>query len=206
LYRPRVQRHGPVETRGRVAADDLRHGRHGAVRITGILTFGIARRYPRCRVVGVELRDEYLRIARQKARALGVDNVEFVLCRAEDYAPVETFDCVVSSYLAKYADLPLLTRNTKTMLREGGRVLMHDFTYPPTAFLVRLWGVYFKVLQTFGTPLFPAWREIFHGLPALIEQSSWCIEFECELEKNEFKDIHTRTLTLHGSALITALK
>ncbi len=46
---------------------------------TGILTFAIARRYPRCRIVGVELRDEYLRIARDKARDLGLDNVEFVL-------------------------------------------------------------------------------------------------------------------------------
>ncbi len=173
---------------------------------TGILTFGIARRYPRCRVVGVELRDEYLRIARHKAKVLGTDNVEFVLCRAEDYAPAETFDGVVSSYLAKYADLPLLTRNTKAMLREGGCVLMHDFTYPPTAFLVRLWRVYFKLLQIFGAPLFPAWREIFHGLPGLIEQSRWRLEFERELEENGFKNIQTRTLTLHGSALITAVK
>lgn len=104
---------------------------------TGILTFGIARRYPGCRVVGVELRDEYLQIARDKARARGVDTVEFVLGRAEDYAPAETFDAVVSSYLAKYADLPLLIRNTQAMLKPGGLVLMHDFTYPPKAHLLR---------------------------------------------------------------------
>jgi demethylmenaquinone methyltransferase/2-methoxy-6-polyprenyl-1,4-benzoquinol methylase len=173
---------------------------------TGILTFAIARRYPRCRVVGVELRDEYLRIARDKARALGLDNVEFVLGRAEDYAPAGTFDAVVSSYLAKYADLPLLTRNTKAMLRDGGLVLMHDFTYPPKAHLVRLWRVYFKLLQMIGTPLFPAWREIFHGLPGLIEQSRWRPELTCALEENGFRDIQKRSLTLHGSALITALK
>lgn len=173
---------------------------------TGILTFGIARRYPHCRVVGVELRDEYLQIARNKARVLGLDNVEFVLCRAEDYSSVEAFDCVVSSYLAKYADLPLLTRNTKTMLNEGGLVLMHDFTYPPKAYLVRLWRVYFKLLQIIGAPLFPAWREIFHGLPGLIEQTRWCLELRRALEENEFRDIQMRNLTLYGSALITALK
>ena len=173
---------------------------------TGILTFGIARRYPQCRVVGVELRDEYLRIARNKARTLGLDNIEFVLSRAEDYSSVEAFDCVVSSYLAKYADLPLLTRNTKAMLKEGGLVLMHDFTYPPKAYLVRLWRVYLKLLQLVGTPLFPAWREIFHGLPGVIEQTRWCPELTLALEENAFRDIRMRYLTLYGSALITARK
>ncbi len=173
---------------------------------TGILTLRIACRYPHCQVVGVELRDEYLQIARKKARALGLDNVEFVLSRAEDYLSAETFDCVVSSYLAKYADLPVLARNMKTMLKEGGLVLMHDFTYPPKEFLVRLWRVYFKLLQIIGTPLFPAWRHIFRGLPGLIERTRWCAELRGALQENEFRDIRMRYLTLHGSALITALK
>lgn len=173
---------------------------------TGILTFGIARRYPHCRVVGVELRDEYLQIARRKARTLGLNNVEFVLSRAEDYSSAEAFDCVVSSYLAKYADLPVLTRNMKRMLKEGGLVLMHDFTYPPKEFLVRIWRIYFKLLQIIGTPLCPAWREIFDGLPGLIERTNWCFELRKALQENEFRDIRMQCLTLYGSALITARK
>ena len=51
---------------------------------TGILTLKIARRFPDCRVIGVELRDEYLTIAREKARTLGISNVDFILGRAED--------------------------------------------------------------------------------------------------------------------------
>ena len=49
---------------------------------TGILTVAIARRYPQCRVVGVELRDEYLQHAREKVQRLGLRNVELVLSRA----------------------------------------------------------------------------------------------------------------------------
>src|SRR5262245_15360433 len=37
---------------------------------TGLLTFRIARLFPGCRIVGVELHEGYLAIARQKARAL----------------------------------------------------------------------------------------------------------------------------------------
>ena len=64
---------------------------------TGILTLAIAHRYPNCRVVGVELRDEYLEIARKKVQKLGIRNVEWVLSRAEDYRSSGPFDCVCSS-------------------------------------------------------------------------------------------------------------
>src|SRR6266702_628837 len=51
---------------------------------TGILTLAIARAFPGCQVTGVELRDEYLSLAREKARSAGIENVRFMLGRAED--------------------------------------------------------------------------------------------------------------------------
>lgn len=171
---------------------------------TGISTFAIARRYPDCRVVGVELRDEYLRIAREKARRKKIGNVAFVLSRAEDYRSEEPFDCVTSSYLAKYADLPRLTCNTKAMLKPGGLLLMHDFTYPPKAWLVQVWQLYFKLLQTAGSRVFPAWREIYYGLPRLIEQTRWLPELQDALRANGFTGIHGEYLTAYGSAIVTA--
>jgi demethylmenaquinone methyltransferase/2-methoxy-6-polyprenyl-1,4-benzoquinol methylase len=171
---------------------------------TGISTLAIARRYPHCQVVGVELRDEYLSIARRNACRHAVRNVEFVLSRAEDYHAQRPFDCISSSYLAKYADLPLLVRNARTMLKPNGLLLMHDFTYPPKRYLVRLWRLYFKLLQRIGGPLFPAWREIYYGLPRLIEQTRWLDELPAALKENGFVDIQREDLTLYGSAIVTA--
>ncbi len=173
---------------------------------TGISTLDLAERYPNCRIVGVELREEYLSLARNKIQQLGLSNVEFVLNRAEDYRSNEPFDCVVSSYLAKYADLTSLTRTTKEMLRPGGLLLMHDFTYPPKAYLVWVWRFYFYVLQRLGSPLIPSWREIFYGLPSLIQESRWVTELTEALNENEFKEIRMEYLTLYGSAIITAKK
>lgn len=173
---------------------------------TGISTLAIARRYPDCRVIGVELRDEYLRIAKQKVEKLGIRNVEFVLSRAEDYEPSEKFDCVSSSYLAKYADLPRLTRNTKNMLNDNGVLLMHDFTYPPKIYLIWIWRFYFRALQLVGSPFFPAWREIFYGLPPLIGETRWVPELKGALRENGFRDIRMEYLTAYGSAIITAKK
>lgn len=173
---------------------------------TGISTLALAERYPNCRIVGVELREEYLSLARNKIQQLGLSNVEFVLNRAEDYRSNEPFDCVVSSYLAKYADLTSLTRTTKEMLRPGGLLLMHDFTYPPKAYLVWVWRFYFYVLQRLGSPLIPSWREIFYGLPSLIQESRWVTELTEALNENKFKEIRMEYLNLYGSAIITAKK
>lgn len=173
---------------------------------TGISTLALAERYPNCRVVGVELREEYLNVARNKVQRLGRINVEFVLSRAEDYQSNEPFDCVVSSYLAKYADLKSLTQTSKDMLKTGGLLLMHDFTYPPKAYLVWLWRLYFYILQRLGSPFFPTWREIFYGLPNLIQESQWISELTEALRENGFTEIRLEYLTAYGSAIVTARK
>ena len=171
---------------------------------TGISTLAIARRFPQSRIVGVELRDEYLSLARAKFSRLGVKNVEFVLSRAEDYRSSEPFDCICSSYLAKYADLERLVPSCRSMLKPGGVLVTHDFTFPPNAWLVAVWRVYFKALQTVGGALYPSWREIYHGLPRLIEQSDWVQELERLLVASGFSEVRTESLTAYGSAIVTA--
>lgn len=173
---------------------------------TGISTVAIARRFPQARVVGVELRDEYLALARQKVHALGLSNVELVLSRAEDYRSSEPFDCIASSYLAKYADLPRLVPNCRDLLNEGGLLVMHDFILPRGRSLVALWRLYFKALQLVGGALLPSWNEIYHGLPRLIEQTRWLPELEQALAENGFRDIRTEYLTAYGSAIVSARK
>jgi demethylmenaquinone methyltransferase/2-methoxy-6-polyprenyl-1,4-benzoquinol methylase len=171
---------------------------------TGILTFAIAARFPRAHIVGVELREEYLRVARRVAHQQSIDNVEFVLGRAEDYVSDRPFDAIVSSYLAKYADLTALTHNARVMLGPGGRLLMHDFTYPSTAFAEKLWRLQFGVIRpVFGT-LFPAWRNAFDGLPALIEQTRWVPDLVAALRQDGFGDIRVEELSAHGATMVSA--
>ncbi|HVL35797.1 MAG TPA: methyltransferase domain-containing protein [Burkholderiales bacterium] len=173
---------------------------------TGISTAAIARRFPLARVVGVEVRDEYLALARRKMAALGLRNVELVLARAEDYRADAPFDCIASSYLAKYAELPRLVRGAHAMLREGGAFIAHDFTFPPGRARVALFRLYFFLLQRAGGALLPAWREIYHGLPRLIEQTRWLPELQAALAREGFRDIRAEHLTLYGSAIVRATK
>lgn len=172
---------------------------------TGISTLAIARRFPGRRIVGVELRDEYLAIAREKVRMLGLQNIELVLCRAEDYQSRDKFDCVTSSYLAKYAELPLLTAHCKSMLKAGGLLLMHDFTLPPNRVLLALWHFYFLVMRNTVARAIPSWMPIYEGLSRLIIATRWLDELKEALEARGFTGIRREYLTLCGSAIVTAI-
>jgi len=184
----------------------------GSVRImdqacgTGILTFQIAQQFPRSRVIGVELRDEYLNIAIEKAKALGIRNLEFILGRAEDVLVEESLDCITSSYLAKYAELGILVRNMKKMLRSGGVLILHDFTHPPTGIFGRTWQFYFTLLQKFGSWKYPQWRTVFYDLPVLLRRTKWVTELVDSLSENSFADIHVQSLTWGTSTIVTARK
>lgn len=174
---------------------------------TGILTFRIARRFPDCRITGVELRDEYLDIARAKAGAMKLKNVEFALGRAEEVRVDGPIDCITSSYLAKYAELESLVRNAKAMLRPGGALVMHDFTYPSGAgFARKTWEFYFRMLQTVGPRAFPEWKTIFDELPEFLRQTVWVAELRQALEEQGFTAIRVESLTWGASAVVTATR
>ncbi|MEW5792040.1 MAG: hypothetical protein ACOY4L_05360 [Pseudomonadota bacterium] len=54
--------------------------------------------------------------------------------------------------------------------------------------------------------MFPAWREIYHGLPKLIEETCWVPELTLALQENGFRDIRLEYLTAYGSAIVSARK
>ncbi|WP_225071315.1 class I SAM-dependent methyltransferase [Desulfuromonas sp. CSMB_57] len=173
---------------------------------TGILTLKIARALPGCRVTGVELRDEYLALAQAKSRQTGASNVRWLLGRAEEVDPGEHFDCITSSYLAKYADLRPLLVNAAGLLRPGGRIILHDFTYPTHPLFLALWKAWFRLMQTVGGRLFPEWRTVFHELPGFLQETRWLPETLSLLEELGFTAITCTSLTFGTSAIVTAQK
>ena len=91
-------------------------------------------------------------------------------------------------------------------LRDDGVLVMYDFIYPPKRALVAIWRLYFKALQTIGGVLLPSWREIYYGLPELIERSHWLRELQALLMQHRFRDIRVQYLTAYGSAIVSARK
>jgi demethylmenaquinone methyltransferase/2-methoxy-6-polyprenyl-1,4-benzoquinol methylase len=173
---------------------------------TGILTFKIARRFPGSRVIGIELREEYLKIAREKNGALRLKNVEFILGRAEEVFLNERFDCITSSYLGKYAEIETLVNNAKKMLRNGAVFVMHDFTYPKNRLCSWFLERYFNMLQVIGSRIYPPWRIIFYELCGLLRRTEWVAELVEILQINDFTHVKVETQTLGVSTIVTAYK
>ena len=173
---------------------------------TGLLTFRIARRFPRCRIWGVDLQDEYLGIARQKAQALELNTIEFIHGRAEDVVLERDFDCITSCYLAKYADLAPLVCHAYDMLREGGILIMHELTYPTKLLDALFWRIHFKFLQAYGDWRHPEWRTALHELPICLKESIWIDELIDALRANRFSDIRIEYLAFGASAMVSARK
>ena len=173
---------------------------------TGILTFKIARRFPDSRVIGIELREEYLNIAREKNKALGLKNVKFILGRAEDVFLKGRFDCITSSYLGKYAEMETLIRNAKEMLRDGGVLVMHDFTYPKNSLCSWVLRRYFNLMQVVGSRMYPPWRIIFYELYDLICRTEWVARSVETLQANGFSHVEVETQTLGVSTIVSARK
>ncbi len=173
---------------------------------TGILTAKIARRFPFCRVTGVDMEKEYLAVAREKIVTLGLPNVDFVAGKAEDVLLDENFDCIVSSYLAKYADLRALVTGAGSMLRDEGTLIMHDFTYPRRRIFAALWRLHFVLLQTVGARLYPQWKPAFDDLPALLRQTTWVEDLCMLLRENGFSHVTVKSLTFGSAAIVTGKK
>ncbi len=199
-----LDRHWKKKIVGKVPAHSARILDQGCG--TGILTLKIARAFPGCEVTGVELREEYLEPARKKAEAEGVRNVGFILGRAEYVVPEGDFDCITSSYLAKYADLDTLIANAGRMLRPGGLVIMHDFACPSNPVSLSIWHAWFRLLKIVGGRVWPEWRTVFHELPEFLRQSRWISEALEALEEHAFTEITVEPLTFGASVIVTARK
>ena len=173
---------------------------------TGILTCKLARRFPHCQIVGVELHEDYLNIARKKVRDLGLGNVEFIHGRAEDVILDGEFDCIVSDYLAKYVDLDLLVAGAWKMLRKDGLLIMHELTRPTRPLFLGLWNLHFQILQAYGRWKHPEWNAAFNDVPALLARTRWVDELTQALRANQFSEIKTENQIFGASAIVSAKK
>jgi demethylmenaquinone methyltransferase/2-methoxy-6-polyprenyl-1,4-benzoquinol methylase len=173
---------------------------------TGILTMAIAKRFPKCEVTGVDISPDYLEVAWRKAFKHKIKNASFILSSAEDFTACSPFDAVTASYLAKYADIPLLIKNLSSMIAPGGSIIFHDFTYPKSPFLQSLFEGYFKLISPVGRFLYPEWKEVFCELPNVIRETKWVLEITEALKKEGFRDIQVESLTCEGSAIVSAYK
>ncbi len=169
---------------------------------TGILTKQIAAKIPQAQIVGVDITKTYLEKAKEKLNSY--PNISFVNQDAEKLNLGRKFDCITASYLPKYCKPEIIIKNCLDHLNDGGKIILHDFTYPKNKIVRGLWNVYFKVLHLAGF-FIPRWKNVFVDLPQLIRTSNWVEEFQKTM-KNAGLKTNLHEFTWGTSAILTGTK
>lgn len=169
---------------------------------TGILTKQIAEKLHHAEIIGVDITKNYLEKAKEKL--ILYQNVSFVNQDAEKLSLEKKFDCITASYLPKYCKANILIKNCLDHLNEGGKIILHDFTYPKNRLIRKMWNFYFKLLYLVGF-FIPSWKQVFVDLPYLIRTTNWVREYEEAMKYYGLK-IHKQALTWDSSAIIVGTK
>jgi demethylmenaquinone methyltransferase/2-methoxy-6-polyprenyl-1,4-benzoquinol methylase len=169
---------------------------------TGILTFQIAKKLPNAKIIGVDITESYLNIARKKIKP--DHKISFLLQDAEKLNLASKFDCITSSYIPKYCTPDILVKICLSHLNEKGKIILHDFTYPQNKIVRTLWNFYFVILRVAGN-LIPNWKKVFEDLPNLIRSTTWLNDYKDIMKRNNF-EVKVQFLTLGSSAILTGIK
>lgn len=169
---------------------------------TGILTRLIADTNPNAKIVGVDIMQNYLDVA--KTNSQNYDNIAFLNQDAEKLDLDLKFDCITSSYLPKYCNAKTLVKICIKHLKDDGKIIFHDFTYPKNSFMQNLWELYFIVLNFIGI-FIPSWKEVFSDLPKLIRSTTWLEDYEKAMIDNGLKT-EQKFLTFRSSAILVGKK
>ena len=165
---------------------------------TGILTKQIAEKIPDAKIIGIDITASYLEKARRKLNLY--QNILLVNQDAEKLELGERFDCITASYLPKYCDSKILIKNCIEHLNVGGKIILHDFTYPKNRFVRTMWNFYFDVLYLVGF-FIPDWKKVFADLPQIIRETDWVNDYENTMKKMGL-NVHKQDLTGGSSTII----
>lgn len=169
---------------------------------TGILTKQIAKKIPHAEIMGVDITKKYLDKAKEKLNSY--PNISFVNQDAEKLDLGRKFDCITTSYLPKYCEPEILIKKCLEHLNPGGKIILHDFTYPKNRLVRKMWNFYFKILPLAGF-FIPSWQNIFVNLPCLIRDTNWVEEYEKIMRNNGLKTT-IQDLTLGSSSIVIGTK
>ncbi|MDQ3847427.1 MAG: methyltransferase domain-containing protein [Thermoproteota archaeon] len=150
-------------------------------------------------IFGIDLTFEYLLALKRKLKAPIVQGTAESLPYSD-----KLFDGVVSSYLAKYVDIKKVIDECWRVLRPGGIVVFHDFTYP-RGVVRNLWNVHFDLLRLAGRYV-ATWEVVFKQLDDVIKKSDWVDQTIVALKKRQFENVNCKWYTGGTSALVSAEK
>ena len=176
---------------------------------TGDVAILLAQGYPEATIIGVDIAERMLEIARKKSRRKGFDNrIRFSSGDSENLGfPGNTFDAVTVAFgVRNFEDLQKGLSEMYRVVRPGGKVVILEFSKPRTFPFKHLFGLYFKYLLPFIGSLQSkdkrAYRYLYESVQAFPDYD----RFNTELIKAGWKNPECHILTMGICAIYTAFK
>ena len=163
-------------------------------------------RYPEAEIVGVDINEEYLAVARERARSREDGKITFLLGPAEEVPLEGTFDLIMTCYLPKYADLHALVPRLIDRLDPGGFVIMHDFVYPKNRVIAHFWEQRFLELLEWARSDLPEAVGMFETLPGVIRESTWMEDLERLFSTNGMRNVGSDLIDSGQAGLVWGWK
>ena len=164
---------------------------------TGDLSFELARRQPRCRVVGADFTEAMLKLAREKEPRSTADRAESPSAAIQwiaadglrlPFAP-DTFDAVCAGFgVRNFVDTARGVEEMVRVLRPGGRIMVLEFMRPVAPPVVAMMAIFQRLSGHVGRWI-SGQEAAYRYLPASIGGFWSAAEFETLLRERGLRDV-----------------
>ena len=163
---------------------------------TGDLAIALARRIRDVQVMGVDLSEEMLAVARRKVEARGLDS-RIVLERGDaehlEVADASVDAATVAFGVRNFGDLAAGLRELARTIRPGGKVVILEFSRPRNRVFRALYEFYsYKILPRIGG-LVSRDKRAYEYLPASVGEFPAPAEFLGMMEKAGFRNCRAKS-------------
>lgn len=177
---------------------------------TGDLAIELVQKGKAQTVEGLDLSVEMMRIGEVKVSKHGfADKIRFTEGSALEMPYADgAFDLLTCAYgVRNFSDLDKGLQEMYRVLREGGELMILEFSYPQNKMMAALYTFYFKyIMTTVGTLLTGGDRASFHYFYASVRNFVWGDAMKNRLEAAGFTNVSYQTQTFGISTIYRAKK
>lgn len=176
---------------------------------TADLSMEIIRQRKACRVEGIDLSSEMMKIGSKKVEKAGMsDKISFNECSALDMPyPDHSFDAVTCAYgVRNFSDLDKGLSEMFRVLRPGGQLMILEFSYPSNKVIRALYDFFFTHFMPLAGRAVSKDKTAYTYFRNSVKGFIWGQEMSDRISAAGFIDVCYKTMTFGITTLYTAVK
>lgn len=161
------------------------------------------------KIIGVDISEGMLEVGRKKMIELGVeDQVEMRMGDSEQLLFEDNkFDAVIVAFgVRNFENLEKGLADMRRVLKDGGKLVVLEFSKPTKFPMKQLYGFYFKAILPLIGKLVSSDNAAYTYLPESVAEFPYGQQFLDVLEKTGYKNTQCKPLTFGISSIYTASK